>query len=73
MTLNSDASFHVQFYSWYIYPEREEDLGKSVSSAAYIEDVNQVRFCNSFYPSTYSFNLMMLALCSFDVGLCCDY
>ncbi|EIM89782.1 PLP-dependent transferase [Stereum hirsutum FP-91666 SS1] len=30
-----------EFYSWYIYPEREEDLGKSVSSAAYIEDVNQ--------------------------------
>lgn len=31
----------VQFYSWYIYPEDEKDFGKSVSSAAYIEDVNQ--------------------------------
>ncbi|KII88115.1 hypothetical protein PLICRDRAFT_110452 [Plicaturopsis crispa FD-325 SS-3] len=30
-----------EFYSWYIYPENEEDYGKSVSSAAYIKDVNQ--------------------------------
>lgn len=32
-----------EFYSWYIYPERESDLGKSVSSAKYVEDVNEVR------------------------------
>ncbi|KAF5330348.1 hypothetical protein D9619_005484 [Psilocybe cf. subviscida] len=30
-----------EFYSWYIYPERESDLGKSVSSAKYVEDVNE--------------------------------
>ena len=30
-----------QFYSWYIYPQKEEDFGKSVSSAAYIDDVNE--------------------------------
>ncbi|RDB21198.1 Aspartate aminotransferase [Hypsizygus marmoreus] len=30
-----------EFYSWYIYPENENDYGKSVSSAKYIEDVNQ--------------------------------
>ena len=30
----------AQFYSWYIYPENEEDFGKSVSSAEYIEDVD---------------------------------
>ena len=30
-----------EFYSWYIYPEKEEDFGKSVSSAAYIDDVNE--------------------------------
>lgn len=46
--LTEGPPFRIQFYSWYIYPEREEDLGKSVSSAAYIEDVNQVRFCNTF-------------------------
>jgi len=30
-----------EFYSWYIYPEKEEDYGKSVSSAAFIDDVDQ--------------------------------
>ncbi|KAG2019992.1 TdiD protein [Coprinopsis cinerea AmutBmut pab1-1] len=29
-----------EFYSWYIYPESDSDLGKSISSAKYIEDVN---------------------------------
>ncbi|EMD38205.1 hypothetical protein CERSUDRAFT_113354 [Gelatoporia subvermispora B] len=29
-----------EFYSWYIYPEDEAELGKSVSSAEFIEDVN---------------------------------
>lgn len=29
-----------QFYSWYIYHDHEKDFGKSVSSAEYIEDVN---------------------------------
>ncbi|KAA1469373.1 PLP-dependent transferase [Dentipellis sp. KUC8613] len=29
-----------EFYSWYIYHEKEQDMGKSVSSAEYIEDVN---------------------------------
>jgi hypothetical protein len=26
-----------QFYSWYIYHENEEDMGKAVSAAAYID------------------------------------
>ncbi|KZT26633.1 PLP-dependent transferase [Neolentinus lepideus HHB14362 ss-1] len=30
-----------EFYSWYIYPEDENELGKSISSAAYIDDVNK--------------------------------
>ncbi|OBZ69115.1 Aspartate aminotransferase [Grifola frondosa] len=30
-----------EFYSWYIYPEDESEFGKSVSSAAYIDNVNQ--------------------------------
>ncbi|KAK7020399.1 aspartate aminotransferase [Favolaschia claudopus] len=30
-----------EFYSWYIYPETEQDYGHSISSAAYVEDVNQ--------------------------------
>ncbi|GAW08036.1 pyridoxal phosphate-dependent transferase [Lentinula edodes] len=30
-----------EFYSWYIYPENDKDLGKSISSAEYVEDVNQ--------------------------------
>ncbi|KIK59407.1 hypothetical protein GYMLUDRAFT_44407 [Collybiopsis luxurians FD-317 M1] len=30
-----------EFYSWYIYPDSEKDIGKAVSSAEYIEDVNQ--------------------------------
>ncbi|KIM60651.1 hypothetical protein SCLCIDRAFT_1183389 [Scleroderma citrinum Foug A] len=29
-----------EFYSWYIYHDHEKDFGKSVSSAEYIEDVN---------------------------------
>ncbi|KAI0811021.1 aminotransferase [Irpex lacteus] len=29
-----------EFYSWYIYPETESELGQSVSSAEYIDDVN---------------------------------
>ena len=32
----------IQFYSWYIYPENERDYGRSVSSAEYIHDVNEV-------------------------------
>jgi hypothetical protein len=31
-----------QFYSWYIYHDDEKDFGKPVSSAAYIDDVNDV-------------------------------
>jgi aspartate/methionine/tyrosine aminotransferase len=30
-----------EFYSWYTYPEREEDFGKCVSAASYVEDVNE--------------------------------
>lgn len=30
-----------EFYSWYIYHDNEEDIGKPVSSAAYVEDVNE--------------------------------
>jgi len=30
-----------EFYSWYIYPENNKDFGKSISSADYIDDVNQ--------------------------------
>ncbi|KAJ6531282.1 aminotransferase [Mycena capillaripes] len=30
-----------EFYSWYIYPEHEKDYGHSISSAEYVEDVNQ--------------------------------
>ncbi|PVF95854.1 PLP-dependent transferase [Serendipita vermifera] len=30
-----------EFYSWYIYHDKEEDIGKSVSGAAYIDDVNE--------------------------------
>jgi aspartate/methionine/tyrosine aminotransferase len=29
-----------EFYSWYIYPDNENDFGKSVSSSQYVEDVN---------------------------------
>ncbi|TBU65499.1 aminotransferase [Dichomitus squalens] len=29
-----------EFYSWYLYPEKEEEYGKSVSSASYIDNVN---------------------------------
>ncbi|THH19479.1 hypothetical protein EW146_g1708 [Bondarzewia mesenterica] len=37
---NSTTLILDEFYSWYIYHEKERDLGKSVSSAEYIEDVN---------------------------------
>lgn len=30
----------TQFYSWYIYPDSDKDIGKSISSAEYVEDVN---------------------------------
>ncbi|KAK0496845.1 pyridoxal phosphate-dependent transferase [Armillaria luteobubalina] len=30
-----------EFYSWYIYSDNEKDLGKSISSAEYIQDVNE--------------------------------
>ncbi|KAL7423127.1 hypothetical protein Q5752_002427 [Cryptotrichosporon argae] len=30
-----------EFYSWYQYPDDEKDLGKSVSGAAYVEDVDE--------------------------------
>jgi len=30
-----------EFYSWYIYHKNEEDMGKPVSSAAYVDDVNE--------------------------------
>ncbi|KAJ7256492.1 pyridoxal phosphate-dependent transferase [Mycena haematopus] len=30
-----------EFYSWYIYPENESEYGNSISSAKYVEDVNQ--------------------------------
>jgi aspartate/methionine/tyrosine aminotransferase len=30
-----------EFYSWYIYPEEGEAYGKSISSAEYIDDVNE--------------------------------
>lgn len=30
----------TKFYSWYIYHDRENDIGKSISSAEYVEDVN---------------------------------
>ncbi|EEB92391.1 hypothetical protein MPER_09108, partial [Moniliophthora perniciosa FA553] len=38
---SSRNSFTLVFYSWYIYPENDKDYGKSVSSAEYIEDVNE--------------------------------
>lgn len=30
-----------EFYSWYIYHDNDEDIGKSISSAEYVEDVNR--------------------------------
>lgn len=30
-----------EFYSWYIYPENNSDYGTSISSAKYVEDVNE--------------------------------
>ncbi|TFK30053.1 aminotransferase [Coprinopsis marcescibilis] len=30
-----------EFYSWYIYSDSDSDIGKSISSAKYIEDVNE--------------------------------
>ncbi|KAI0317566.1 aminotransferase [Amylostereum chailletii] len=29
-----------EFYSWYIYHDKEKDFGKSISAAEYVEDVN---------------------------------
>lgn len=29
-----------EFYSWYIYHDHDRDMGKSISSAEYVEDVN---------------------------------
>ena len=29
-----------QFYSWYLYPEKDEDFGKSISSAEFVDNVN---------------------------------
>lgn len=66
--LTQGPPFRVQFYSWYIYPEREEDLGKSVSSAAYIEDVNQVRLCHPF-----DLQSMSLTIISIGTGLGRDH
>ncbi|KAI0748514.1 aminotransferase [Daedaleopsis nitida] len=42
--VSRDASATIildEFYSWYIYPENDEDYGKSVSSAEFIDNVNQ--------------------------------
>ncbi|PSR83034.1 hypothetical protein PHLCEN_2v5838 [Hermanssonia centrifuga] len=30
-----------EFYSWYIYPDDESEFGKSISSAEFIDDVNE--------------------------------
>ena len=30
----------LKFYSWYIYHDSDNDAGKSISSAEYVEDVN---------------------------------
>lgn len=30
-----------EFYSWYLYPDDPKDLGKSLSGATYVEDVNE--------------------------------
>jgi hypothetical protein len=32
--------FRLKFYSWYIYHDDETHVGKSISSAEYVEDVN---------------------------------
>lgn len=37
----SDVRLFSQFYSWYIYPENEAELGRSVSSAEFVDDVNE--------------------------------
>ena len=39
-----------QFYSWYIYHENEQDMGKPVSSATYVDDVNAVRGISVLFP-----------------------
>ena len=31
----------LQFYSWYIYHEKEADMGKSISAAEFVDDVNK--------------------------------
>jgi len=30
-----------EFYSWYVYPKEGEEYGKSLSAAAYVDDVNE--------------------------------
>lgn len=30
-----------EFYSWYIYPDRSDDLGKSISAAKHVENVDE--------------------------------
>lgn len=30
-----------EFYSWYMYPDNEKDLGKSVSGASFVQDVDE--------------------------------
>ena len=37
----SDTGPLSQFYSWYIYPDNEAELGRSVSSAEFVDDVNE--------------------------------
>ena len=39
--MTSELTLSDQFYSWYIYPDEEEDYGKSISSAEFIDNVNQ--------------------------------
>ncbi|KAF8559736.1 PLP-dependent transferase [Imleria badia] len=42
VTLSKEGTTVIldEFYSWYIYPENEQDIGKSLSSAEYVDDVN---------------------------------
>ena len=41
-SFSNDTSliFLVKFYSWYIYHDDEKNIGKPISSAEYVEDVN---------------------------------
>jgi hypothetical protein len=36
-----------QFYSWYLYPDKDKDYGRTVSSAEFVESVNDVRLLAS--------------------------